>query len=314
MKLEDVITAYVTLQRSLGLRFISSARLLRQYGHTMGDINIDEVQPDGVVAFLLGTGALSATCKVRYSVLCGLYKFATTRGYVQQSPLPPDLPTPPRPQSPYVYSTEELRRLIEATPVLHVGHSRQQAAMYRTLILLLYSTGLRIGEALGLTVRDVNLIDALVTVRNTKFYKTRLVPIGPKLTAELACHLKRRRLLPLPEGEDSKFFTSRTGRGWAYQHVITLFQHLRTAAKITCPPGEIRPPRLHDLRHTAAVHRVVAWYRSGQDVQRLLPNLATYLGHLDLRSTQRYLHMTPDLLDQASRRFAQYAQQGERHE
>jgi integrase len=314
MKLADVITYYVTLQRSLGLRFMSSARLLRQYGHAMGDINIDEVRPDEVAAFLLGSGLLSATYQVRYSVLCGLYKFAIARGHVQQSPLPVYLPTLPRPQSPYVYSTEELRRLIEATPVLHVAHSRQQAAMYRILILVLYSTGLRIGEALGLTVRDVDLIDAVVTVRNTKFYKTRLVPIGPKLAAELAGHLKLRRLLPMPDGEDSKFFTSRTGRGWAYQHVITLFQHLRTAAGITCPPDEIHPPRLHDLRHTAAMHRVVAWYRSGQDVQRLLPNLATYLGHVDLRSTQRYLHMTPALLDQASWRFAQYAQQGGRHD
>ena len=73
----------------------------------------------------------------------------------------------------------------------------------------------------------------------------------------------------------------------------------------------MRPPRLHDLRHTAAVHRVVAWYRAGQDVQRLLPQLATYLGHLDIRSTQRYLQMTPELLQAASQRFADYALGGD---
>ncbi|MDX8451094.1 hypothetical protein [Mesorhizobium captivum] len=70
--------------------------------------------------------------------------------------------------------------------------------------------------------------------------------------------------------------------------VISWFQHVRRAAGISCPIGEPRSPRLHDIRHTAAVHRVIAWYRSGQDVQRLLPQLATYLGHIDIRSTQRY--------------------------
>ena len=90
-----------------------------------------------------------------------------------------------------------------------------------------------------------------------------------------------------------------------------MFQHVRRAAGINCPLGEPRPPRLHDLRHTAAVHRVVAWYRTGQDVQRLLPQLATYLGHLNIRSTQRYLQMTPELLQSASQRFAQYAMGGD---
>ena len=85
------------------------------------------------------------------------------------------------------------------------------------------------------------------------------------------------------------------------------------------PPASTVPSahcarRLHDLRHTAAVHRVVAWYRTGQDVQRLLPQLATYLGHLDLRSTQHYLRMTPELLEVASQRFAQYAMGGDHEE
>jgi integrase len=90
--------------------------------------------------------------------------------------------------------------------------------------------------------------------------------------------------------------------------VITLFQKLRRAAGISCTSGECRPPRIHDIRHTAAVHRVVAWYRNGRDVQHSLPKLATYLGHIDIKSTQRYLHMTTDLLQEANQRFAAYAQ------
>jgi integrase len=183
--------------------------------------------------------------------------------------------------------------------------------MYRTLLLLLYGSGLRIGEALRLTLRDVDLGEGVITIRDTKFYKSRLVPVGPKLAQELAAFATLRRRHPLPDGEVSRFFTTRAGRGCSYDAINIVFQRLRHAAGIVCPPGEPRPPRLHDIRHTAAVHRVIAWYRSGQDVQRLLPQLATYLGHKDINSTQRYLQMTPELLHEASQRFASYSQWGQ---
>ncbi|MGY2843784.1 integrase [Bradyrhizobium sp. USDA 4509] len=115
----------------------------------------------------------------------------------------------------------------------------------------------------------------------------------------------------LPRGQESPLFTTRGSRPWHYVRVISWFQHVRRAAGLSCPVGEPRPPRLHDIRHTAAVHRVIAWYRSGQEVQRLLPQLATYLGHIDSRSTQRYLQMTPDLLQAASERFALYAMEAD---
>ncbi len=305
--LTDVVDAYLTRQRSLGMRFESAERILRQFCRVMGNPEIGEVTPEAVARFLHGKGALSATWMLRYKILTGLYKFAVSREHVSRSPLPATLPKLPPQQTPYVYSAEELRCLLEATSILRIGHSPQVPAMYRTLLLLLYGSGMRIGEALRLTLQDVDLTEQVITVRDTKFFKTRLVPVGPKLNRELVAHVERRRLLPLPRGEASPLFTTRDGRPWHYTRVISWFQHVRRAAGISCPAGEPRPPRLHDIRHTAAVHRVVAWYRSGQDVQRLLPQLATYLGHINIRSTQRYLQMTSDLLEVASQRFALYA-------
>jgi integrase len=313
MMLNDVIDTYLAKQRSLGMRFESAGHLLRRFCRAMGDLKIDDVTPEAVAEFLQGEGALSASWMLRYRVLTGLYRFAVSRGYVGCSPLPTTLPKLPPQQTPYVYSTEELRRLLEATAVLRIGHSPQVPAMYRTLLLLLYGTGMRIGEALRLAMQEIDLTEQVIIVRDTKFFKTRLVPIGPKLNRELVAYVERRRLLPLPRGEASPLFTTRDGRPWQYTSVISWFQHVRRAAGISCPVGEPRPPRLHDIRHTAAVHRVLAWYRSGQDVQRLLPQLATYLGHIDIRATQRYLQMTPDLLQEASQRFAQYAM-GAEHE
>jgi integrase/recombinase XerD len=307
MRLADVVDAYLTRQRSLGMRFDSAGRLLRRFSRAMGDRPIQEIAPEAILDFLNGNGVLTATWALKYRVLTGLYRFAVSRGYVDNSPLPTALPKLPPQQTPYVYSTDELRRLLEATPILRTGHSRQVPAMYRTLLLLLYGTGLRIGEALRLTLQDVDLSERVITVRVSKFFKTRLVPIGPKLADELTTHLERRGLMPMPLGKAAPLFASRGIRGWSYPRVITMFQHVRRAAGIGCPVDEPRPPRLHDLRHTAAMHRVIAWYRADQDVQRLLPQLATYLGHIDIRSTQRYLRMTPELLQEASQRFAHYA-------
>ena len=309
--LADVIDAYLTRQRSLGMRFDSAGQLLRRFSRVIGDRPIREVTPEAVLDFLNGGRALTATWTLKHKVLTGLYRFAVSRGYVESSPLPKTLPKLPPQQTPYVYSNDELRRLLEATTILRAGHSRDVPAMYRTLLLLLYGTGMRIGEALRLTLQDVDLTERVITVRGTKFFKTRLVPIGPKLAVELAAHLERRGLSPVPLTKAAPLFASRGVRGWSYPRVIAMFQHVRRAAGVTCPVGEPRPPRLHDLRHTAAVHRVVAWYRAGQDVQRLLPQLATYLGHLDIRSTQRYLQMTPELLQAASQRFADYALGGD---
>ena len=307
MMLTTVIDAYVAKQRSLGMRFESGDVVLRRFCRAIGNRDIGEVTTQALKEFLQGSGPLSATWVLRYRTLSGLYRFAISRGYATFSPLPTVLPKLPPPQTPYVYSKEELGRLLDATSILRVRNSHDVPAMYRTLLLLLYGSGMRIGEALRLTLRDVDVVEQVITINDTKFFKTRIVPIGPKLTQELVGHIERLRRLHPRLDDKSPFFSTRGIRPWRYDKVLSRFQHVRRAAGISCPVGELRPPRLHDIRHTAAVHRVIAWYRSGQDVQRLLPQLAAYLGHVNIRSTQRYLQMTPDLLQAASRRFATYA-------
>lgn len=164
------------------------------------------------------------------------------------------------------------------------------------------------GEVLRLRLADLDRAQQILIVRETKFYKTRLVPVGDAAAQVLFRYVDRRcRELPMPQGTSSALFASRSGHRLNYQRVVTLFQKVRAQAGIGCPPGERRPPRLHDLRHTAVVHRVVSWYQEGKDVQLLLPRLATYLGHVSIASTQRYLQMTPELMQQASMRFANYA-------
>jgi len=305
----EVVTAYVTARRAQGVQIRRGARTLRQFARETGDLPLDEVTQQAVATFLRGHGALSASWTFKFRLVAGLYRYAIARGFAKTSPLPELKPTLPPPQTPYIYSSEELQRLLDATAAVSSPFSRLQAMTYRTLLLILYGAGLRVSEAIGLTLRDVDLAERVLTVRGTKFYKTRIVPIGPQLAAALAAYFERRSTLALPKAQESAFLCSRTGGRLFYQEVSRLFQRIRSVAGLTCPPGEPRPPRLHDLRHTAAVHRVVAWYRSGKDVQQLLPQLATYLGHAGIASTQRYLQMTPELLLEASRRFEAYSEQ-----
>ena len=212
MKLAAVVDAYLTRQRSLGMRFESAGRILHRYSRAVSNPEIGEVTPESVSDFIRGRGALSASLLLKYKVLKGFYNYAVSRGHVGNSPLPMTLPKLPPQQTPYIYSTDELLRLVESTSVLQHGHSPHVPAIYRTLLLLLYGSGMRIGEAIGLAIQDVDLLGQVITVRDTKFFKTRLVPIGSKLTCELTAHVERRRLLPLPAGEASPLFTTRDGR------------------------------------------------------------------------------------------------------
>jgi integrase/recombinase XerD len=309
MKLIKVITTYVTFKRSLGLHFVSDDRRLRRFCRAVGgvDVNIGDVTAAAVLAYLDGKGPVTASWGLKFHTLDRFYRFAISRGFTAGSPLPTDLPQLPPPFVPYIYSAEELRRLIVATEVLATPKSPLQALTFHTLLLLLYGSAIRLGEALSLTLNDVDLEQAMLTVRNTKFYKNRLVPIGPNLTRILSAYATRRRRLPLPNGEASMFFASRTGNHLRYEAVVTLFQRVRRAAALRREVTASYPPRLHDIRHTSCVHRVVSWYRTGADVQKLLPRLSTYLGHTDLSSTQVYLTMTPELMGEASARFERYA-------
>ena len=160
--------------------------------------------------------------------------------------------------------------------------------------------GLRGGEALRLTRADVDLSGALLTVRETKFYKSRLVPLGSHDNEVLTQYARRWLPYTAAAADDLPFLANRDGTPLVRSTVHQAFVAVRQAAGLQSPVGARRRPRLHDLRHSFAVHRLTSWYREGKDVQRLLPYLATCLGHTDIAGTTVYLSMTPELLHEAS--------------
>ena len=307
MKISQIVQEYVGLKQAMGSRFHAESVILKAFSKAMQDAPLAEVTAERVMAFIAGTGCVTRFWHRKHEALRGFYRFAIARGYTQCYPLPEKLPRPARVFTPYIYTSEELHRLINTAEQCVSNRTKLQATTLRTVLLLLYGAGLRISEALCLTPQDVDLSNSLITIRESKFYRTRLVPIGVRLTSTLASYDKQRNEWGIPGGTVASFFVTRHGQPVKRSLVENTFCRLRRLANVHRHDGSRYQPRLHDLRHTFAVHRLVAWYREGADVQRLLPQLSTYLGHVHVSATQRYLTMTPDLLHQASMRFERYA-------
>jgi site-specific recombinase XerD len=307
MKLSEAVNEYVAFKQSIGMRFNNEASTLKSFCRTTGDMNIKEIKPDLAHKFLAGNGSVTAYWYQKFTILAGFYRFSVSRGYVTSSPLPARAPKRPENMKPYIYTIDEIRRLLLATEVLETSLSPLQATTIYTLLLTLYGTGLRISEALGLKLADVNIEERIILVHSSKFYKSRLVPTGPQLTERLSFYAGKRLKLNCPAGENSNFFATRTGNAVSYRNVSEKFRYLRCLTGIHRESTARYQPRIHDLRATFAIHRLTAWYREGKDVQRLLPKLSTYLGHVGIAETQRYLEMTPELLQEASLRFEHYA-------
>ena len=210
----DAIEQYIVWRRAHGAKFTSGSTILRHFLKSVdGEPTATRSPRSRSSAFLAGKGPLTRYRENKHGALAGFYRYAISRGYVTRSPLPDNEPKPPASAPPHIYSRDELRRLFDFDAMVASRRSAVQldAATFRTLLVLLYGSGLRVREAMRLTMADVDLREAVLTIRGTKFYKSRLVPIGPHLAHVLETYAPLRR----PASS-----TARTGlilsckRGW----------------------------------------------------------------------------------------------------
>jgi integrase/recombinase XerD len=305
VRLAEAIAHYVDLNQAMGMRFHVDKAILEAFHRHAGAVDIAAVSPDDVIAFLQPRDRVTSTWLMKHRALRRFYQHGITRGIVARSPVPTAVPRVTETFVPHIYSDEELRRLLAGVDA-HQTRARCTIAAptFRALLLLLYGAGLRLGEALALRREEVDLPAGMILIREAKFYKSRQLPIGPALTRVLSAYVDAGH--PHPATTLTAFFVTRQGRPLPHQTVRWNF--------VAVCKGEGVSGRLHDLRHTFAVHRLLAWYREGADVQRCLPHLSTYLGHARVACTQRYLTMIPELLEQASHRFETYARSEVGHE
>lgn len=310
MNLQRLIEQYIAFQQSLGVAFLTDAGILRAFGRTLGSkARMADIRPRHVDAFLGRTRPVTINWHDKFRRLRSFFHYAISRGYLAAAPLPTAIPKRPPPFIPYIFAKEELRRLFHVIDADRRNWSLEPATMH-VLILLLYGAGLRLREATNLTRADVDLQGGVLTIRNSKFGKTRLVPVGTQLAQALTRYAARTKA----RHAGTLFFTTRTGAAVKPDTLQHNFRILCNRAGIRRTDGTQEQPRLHDLRHTFAVHRLTSWYRQGANVQRLLHHLSVYLGHVHIRHTQVYLPMTPELLQEAGQRFERYARNEERHD
>lgn len=220
--------------------------------------------------------------------------------------VPPEglLPYRYRRRSPYIYTDDEMERLIQAARQLPSSRGLR-AHTYATLFGLLAVTGMRINEALKLDREDVGLIEGILTIRRTKFGKSRLVPVHSSSREALKSYAKTRDRV-LPDLSTRAFFVSERRTRiteWIARYTFAKVSQqigLREAAN-----GHGHGPRLHDMRHRFAARTLIDWYRAGIDVEREIPKLATYLGHAHVNDTYWYLEAVPELLQLAAERWVE---------
>jgi len=312
MSINDIIGDYITQQRSLGKRYSGEANTLKAFARSIGNVLVRDINPEMISCFLDRGATSYETRRKKYRALAGLFFFAVSRRLLKTSPMPRRRKRVDPTFIPYIYSEAELKRLLAAIPVATEGARLViDADTLRTFLLLLYGAGLRRGEAMRLKIEDVDLEQSLIHIRQTKFFKTRIVPLSDGLNAVMRAFIASKGVSYFAEAE-SRLFSNHDGTPLCGQTLGVAFRRLCKIADIRRDGGARNQPRMHDLRHSAAVHRVTAWYRSGADLNDLLPKLATYLGHTGLAGTQRYLTMTQELLAEASSRFEAFSG-GQRH-
>ncbi|MGQ0834780.1 MAG: tyrosine-type recombinase/integrase [Gammaproteobacteria bacterium] len=204
---------------------------------------------------------------------------------------------------PHIYSLEQIERLLAAARARQVPRSPLIASTTFTMIALAYGAGLRVSELVALTLDDVDLETGVVTIRDTKFFKTRRVPLHATVVDALRKYREQRAATGADLRPTARFF-------W---HEARFAGYSRAAARellvVALRQAGLKPnrgkcgPRIHDLRHTFVVHRLLDWYRRGIDPEPLLPSLSAYLGHASLHSTLLYVTVTRELLGLAAERF-----------
>ena len=311
MNLKLASLEYVASKQSMGMRFNTEATILRAFVKQMRDtVAVAAVTSTDVNRYLTGRKAAPVTLfwHRKHDALKGFWDWAIRRSYTDRSPVPIRRAKEPIAFAPHIYSREELKRLLDGVTSYQKKLVKLEQITFRSMLLLIYGAGLRASEALHLTCGDVDLSASTLTIRVSKFYKTRRIALNTQLCSVLAEYGHNRKQGEYDRSGAAPFFTYKDGSAVVNWALDDAFLRLRNHVGVKRENARYQP-RIHDLRHTFAVHRLTEWYRTGADVQSLLPGLSTHLGHVCLKGTQRYLTMTPELLAEASLRFEGYAQE-----
>jgi integrase/recombinase XerD len=299
--LRRAIEDYITLRRGLGFKLRRMAENLRRFATFLEEKAAPYITTELALEWATQPTAHKPS---DWAQRLGFVRVFARHWHATdpRTEIPPAGILPFRPQRarPYLYSESEIEKLLAVALKL----SPRQALRpwtYHCLFGLLAVGGLRISEVLKLERADVDLGEGILTIRQTKFGKTRLVPLHPSTRDVLADYARRRDRL-LRSASSSCFFLNDHGRRMEASAVRRTFYDLSRQIGLR-GPGDHKGPRLHDFRHRFAVRTLIQWYRSGEDIEQHLPVLSTFLGHGHVADTYWYLSLQPELMGLATRRL-----------
>jgi integrase len=302
------IERYIKLKRALGRKFYTEYRVLERLNTFLADIDAAELTWTEFEQWSQAQSHLTPT--TRRGRMQVVRNYCLYRRRTEPRCFVPDVnsfPALSEPVQPHIFSDTQIMQLLEAAAHLAVApRSPLRPEVFRLAIVLLYCTGMRRGELVRLTLADYDPQEKTLLVRESKFHRSRYLPLAADVVRELDAYLATRRQRCLPMLADSPLLWHCDGQGRHYtgaglwQGLHALFQ----AADVRKADGTA--PRVHDLRFTFAVQTLLRWYRSGIDVQAKLPALSRYMGHVSVASTEYYLPWIPELALAASHQFCSH--------
>jgi len=312
--LHDALTLYVALRRALGTKLHEQATTLGYFVEFLEREGMDFITSALALRWAMEPqGVQRATWARRLGMVRGFASWLRTVDTRTEVPPRRLLAARRRRNKPHIFTEQEVERLMAEAARL-ASPTGFRAMTYATLIGLLSAAGLRPGEALALDRSDVDLQNGILAIRQTKFGKSRFVPIEDSTRVALARYAKQRDKLYSRSGTEA-FLVSERGRRLQSCTARRTFARISCAIGLRAPTGTRcigRGPRLQDFRHCFATRRLIEWYRAGLDVGRELPKLATYLGHVDVGHTYWYIEAVPELLQLATERLSDRQPGGDR--
>ncbi len=306
--LHDALTEYLATRRALGTQLKWPESSLRRFVDFVESTGAEFLTIELALRWAVQPmGVQRATHAGRLRIVRGFAAWLQVSDKRTQVPPPGLLPAKYRRPPPHIYSARELTALMAAAGQLRSA-SGLRGATFKTLLGLLAATGLRPGEALALDLADVDLVGSLLIVRESKFGKSRFVPLEESTRNALAAYATFRDSV-LPRRDTPAFLVSARGLRLGASAVRRMFSKLCQAVGLRPrqhPRRSGRGPRLQDIRHSFATRRLVEWYRAGLDVDRLMPRLSTYLGHTSPVETYWYIQAVPELLRRATERLESF--------
>jgi integrase len=296
--LSQAVPAYLAVRRALGYKLARPEKLLAQFTGYLEQAGAATVTAEHALAWAVLPDGDPSWHAYRLAVVRGFAAWLRTVDPAAEIPPAGLIPSRKHRATPYLYTDAEVAALIAAASSLRFP---LRTATYQALIGLLAVTGLRVGEAIGLDRGDADLDAGVLTVRNGKHGKSRLVPVHDTTARALSGYLRLRDRL-CPDARASAVLISPAGTRLLYCNVHATWKKLAANAGLRPRSGSCRP-RIHDLRHSFAVRSMLDAYETGRDGQATLAVLSTYLGHADPKATYWYLTASPELMAAAGRRL-----------